>query len=342
MTLGVVVACGAVWGQVSFGDSPTTKASSVSPRSEQHGFAYRLSNGPIAVAETESLMLRDKQRGKDLELRLFHPRQGGLNPVVIFSHGNCRSKDDYRWVGRFLSSHGYICIHPTHSDSFVIWEREGKPCSQGEWANRTLSDPERWLSRVQDVSLIIDSLELIEKKIPELERRINSEKIGVVGHSFGAHTAQIIGGARIAKTEDGPLTSFANERVDAVVLLSGGGRGKLGLKAESWKGLRCPMLCVTGTRDSNAFLGVKVDWRMEPYVFSPPGDKYLLLVEGMDHSLGTGARGRRVVPEHTEYVKMALIAFLDAYIKKESNAKDYLKSEKIGQFSNGAAILIHK
>ena len=84
------------------------------------------------------------------------------------------------------------------------------------------------------------------------------------------------------------------------------------------------------------------DWKIEPYIFSPPGDKYLLLIDGMNHGLKRSNHHYSGLPEASEYIKIAMIAFCDAYLKNDEKAKNYLKSDKLEQFSDHTLIFSRK
>ena len=304
--------------------------------------AYKLAIGPHIVEDIETLILHDNERDKDLELRIYYPKEVGIYPVIIFSHGNGGSKDSFSEIGRFWASHGYCIIHPTHSDSVKLWRRHGGQGNSGKWAALSITDHKRWSSRPRDVSFVIDSLKIIEEKRPVLKGKMDHKQIGVAGHSFGAHTAQLIIGATMAISEEAKLQSYADKRVKAAVVISAQGRGQVGMRKHSWDKLTRPMLYVTGTHDKFPVGQLKMDWRIEPYIFSPPGDKYLLLIDGMGHGLKRSSQHYMGLPEPFEYIKIAMIAFCDAYLKNDEKAKTYLKSDKLELFSNYTLILSRK
>src|SRR4029453_14801 len=84
-----------------------------------------------------------------------------------------------------------------------------------------------------------------------------------------------------------------------------------------------------GRADGPPRTGQPAEWRKKPYELSPPGDKFLVWIEGLDHGYG-GITGVNVNPknkpnaDHVRYTKMATLAFWDAYLKEDSEAKAYL------------------
>ncbi|MCI0408505.1 MAG: alpha/beta fold hydrolase, partial [Acidobacteria bacterium] len=196
---------------------------------------YKLASGPHKVQTVKELVLEDTKRKKELQLRINHPDGKGPFPIIVFSHGAWASKDSHLGLAELWASHGYVTIQPNHSDSRALGVKIGDP--------KALQD---WRSRPADVSFILDSLEELEKKEPALQGKFDPKRIGVGGHSAGALTAQLIGGAK-AFVRDGEK-SFEDKRVTAVALLSGQGPGEM-LKENSWEKFAKPMLVMTGSKD---------------------------------------------------------------------------------------------
>src|SRR5205085_1277074 len=137
------------------------------------------------------------------------------------------------------------------------------------------------------VTFLLDSLAEIENRIPALKGRLDRVRVGVGGHSYGAYTSQMIGGATLKLPGEATRRSFADKRVVAVLLMSAQGRDRIGLTDGSWDSLRVPMMLMTGSEDTGR-AGQSPDWRLEPYKFSPPGDKYAVFIEGANHLSFTG------------------------------------------------------
>jgi hypothetical protein len=119
------------------------------------------------------------------------------------------------------------------------------------------------------------------------------------------------------------------------------------LTKESWKDLTKPMFVMSGSADGPTRTGQPAEWRKQPYELSPAGDKYLVWVEGLDHGYG-GISGwnfnsrNKHNADHVRYTKMATLAFWDAYLKDNREARDYLASDKLPMLSQGAVQLGHK
>jgi len=87
------------------------------------------------------------------------------------------------------------------------------------------------------------------------------------------------------------------------------------------------MMNITGTRDRGA-RGQGLEWKKEPFLYSPPGHKYLVVIEGANHFSFGGRFGERDNAIVTT-VKKCSTHFCDAYLKGAASAQNYLQSEKL-------------
>ncbi len=216
--------------------------------------------------------------------------------------------------------------------------------------HQALTDPEGWNNRAADISFIIDSLGEIEKMTPEVRGKMDYERIGLGGHSFGAYTSQIIGGATIIVPGSDQVISYRDGRVKAILPLSPQGVGQMGLHENSWEAMTLPMMIMSGSEDKGA-LGQPPEWRMTPFQRVPAGDKYCVFIEGANHFSFCGRLGALLLrlggeevdwaeqARITNYVKIASTAFWDAYLKDEQGAKDYLVSDALVRCGEGAVRL---
>jgi len=291
---------------------------------------YTPSAGPYYVLTVERIVLHDAARNKDLPLKIYYPDAPGPFPVIVFSHGALASKDSYSELGRHWASFGYVSIHPSHADSIADSGYRGT-------LRDAISDPRGWENRPRDISFIIDSLAEIEKRAPQLNGKLDQRHIGVGGHSFGAYTAELIGGMNILLPgKDGPQ-SFADKRVSAILLLSPQGEGRMGLTAHSWDKLRLPMLLMYGSLDFGPW-GEAPVWRSEAFQKAPSGNKYEVELDGGTH-MGFAGPSRRGGVQNGVFqcAKVETLAFWDAYLKQIPAAKQFLDSDGLKKFSVDAA-----
>jgi predicted dienelactone hydrolase len=287
------------------------------------------------VLTVDRIVLHDAARSKDLLLKVYYPDAPGPFPVIVFSHGALASKDCYSALGQYWASFGYVSIHPSHADSVADSGFRGT-------LHDAISDPQGWQNRAQDISLIIDSLAKIEKLAPQLSGKFDHQRIGVGGHSFGAYTAELIGGVNILLPGKEEPQSFADKRVTAILLMSPQGEGRMGLTAHSWDNLHLPMLLMYGSRDFGPW-GEAPVWRSEAFRKAPSGNKYEVELDGGTHMGFAGPSRRGGVQDGVfQCAKLESLAFWDAYLKQNPVAKNYLKSDGLKKFSVDAATFENK
>lgn len=300
--------------------------------------AYKLTTGPLSVKSAEAVKLTYAKRKKDIVVRVHYPDAKGPFPVIVFSHGFGAGKEAFGPVSQHWASHGYVCIHPQHADARTgakATDTGNEKTDKGTLRDRLgqgglggLNSPEKLADRVADVTAVLDALDQIEKEIPALKGRLDRDRIGVGGHSYGACVSMLVGGATVEV--GGKAKSFADPRVKCVLPISAAGAGEYGLTKDSWKGFAVPALYVTGTKDIRP--GHEAGWRKEPFDGSPAGDKFFLSIDGANHvSFGGGPGGGRLgalgggkMESFTPLVKTSTVAFWDAYLKGDDKAKEFL------------------
>ena len=316
-------------------NTPAATSTMGTARADRPGVETFGERGRFEIEAMEKLVLHDAKRGKDLQLRLTFPRGVGRHPLIVWSHGAGGSKDNYQPIVTHWASHGYVVIQPTHSDSRALGTKIGDALRFQDWP-----------SRPADVSFVLDSLDEVERQVTALAGRIDRGAVGVGGHSFGANTAQLIGGAKAYPAPGRVERSFADARVAAVMLLSGQGVGEM-LRRESWADFRRPMFVMTGSADGPTRTGQPAVWRKQPYELSPPGDKYLVWVDDLDHGFG-GITGVSFNPrnkpnaDHVAWTKFVTLAFWEAYLAKHDAARAWLRSNGLAAMSQGSATIEHK
>lgn len=255
--------------------------------------------GPFEVDSLDAADLTDLARKRRIATRAYFPKQAGRYPVIIFSHGFGGSLNTFPNTGKIWASHGYVVLHPTHSDSLLMPDpaidpaeaatmrkfregRAGGPALTPEVRTafvKLLDNPFYLKSRLLDVGFLQKAIrgEASGLAKPVLDRA-DTRHMGMSGHSFGAYTTLVIAGSKLTEAPKAPIpTGFAG-----YVSMSGQGPGRMWLTDDSFKGLTKPMLFTTGTRDFGA-AGETPPWRLKPFDLSPAGRKYAAVVDGFTH-----------------------------------------------------------
>ena len=258
---------------VSCASAPNQLDENQAPRTRYAGEA-----GESPVGVIPEGVVRDAERDKDVVFTVEYPTRPGSYPLIVFSHGFGATRGTYVGLSSHWASQGYVVIKPAHSDSGKL--QTG--AAEKAWRDQTPAD---WRNRVRDITAVLDGLDKIEENYPELKGKIDRAKIGVGGHSYGAFTAMLLGGAR---TYPGAV-SYADPRVKAVVAMSPQGPSEtFGLTTDSFKDMSVPTLFMTGTLDRGLADDETPEWRRQAFDLAPGGDKWLVVFEGVRHSSFTG------------------------------------------------------
>lgn len=251
-----------------------------SPLSNENTRFSGIEIGPTPVGAIPDVRLRDGARNKDIEINIDYPTRGGPHPLIVFSPGFGGSHRGYVGLSSYWAANNYVVIRVNHADRTA-----GVNSIDEVWANATSAD---WRNRVQDITFVLDSLDLLTERYPELRGKIDAANVGVAGHSYGAHTAMLAAGVR---TFPGSV-SYADPRVKVMVAMSPQGPSdSRGLTADSWTELRIPALFMTGTLDQGTAEAETPAWRTEAFRLSPAGDKWLVTLEGAGHTTFGGVVG---------------------------------------------------
>ncbi len=263
----------------------------------------------------------DSQRGRTVPARIYYPGNSSERfPVIVFSTGLGRSRDDCAYLGRHWASCGYVAVHVQHKGSDND-ARQGSLRPRKE-LQREFYDPQNIRNRPLDIIFVIDQLERLHQDGSPVGDRLDLDRIGVSGHDFGAQTAMALAGQVLP----GQI-AFAEPRVKAVVAMSTPvPLGQVPLDV-AYSDVSRPCLHVTGTADNSIVATTRASQRRLPFDHAAGADQYLVTFYGADHLMYTGNSARdgtfqRLIAECST-------AFWDAYLKDDAGAKVWLTEDGI-------------
>jgi len=245
-------------------------------------------------------------------------------PMVLFSHGNAGLRFQDYTMCEYLASQGYVVIAPDHTGNAVFVTFPDKLVIYN-----FLMMPYAFIDRQKDIMFLIDKFEELNQNDPEgfFTGMLDTTKIGVIGHSYGAATAQ-----EVVKWD---------KRISAAVGFAGPQVPILP------QGFDTPIMTMIGLEDHTMhdyeFL-IRLNYEMRPppklmlefingghYTFT---DACILVPTLFGEGDGCGSNTRFDNGEEFDYISHDLAfeiidtyvtAFLGAYVKNQDSMVDYLK-----------------
>src|SRR5690606_34817163 len=152
--------------------------------------------GPDATEEAIELIVTDVTRQRDIALRIVlpSPRPQAPAPVILFSHGLGGSRQTSQYLGHHWAARGYAVVYPQHCGSDeAVWQNV--PPEQRQAALVQAASAENARHRIADIHAVLDQLEQwTQAEEHTLAGQLDLSSVGMSGHSFGALTAQALGG----------------------------------------------------------------------------------------------------------------------------------------------------
>jgi predicted dienelactone hydrolase len=256
-----------------------------------------------------------------MPVKLYYPKTGGPWPIVVVSHGLGGSREGLAYIGKYWASQGYVSVHLQHvgSDQSIFRNGMKGVTAAANW--------EQLLRRTQDVKFALNQLEKenADEKSP-LYRKLDLDQIAIAGHSFGAITAQVMCGERVGPRQ----ADLSDPRIKAGIIFSPS-PPKIGEVKKGFSQISIPLFHWTGTNDDAQIAGdTKPPDRRKPFDAIDTSDQYLVILTNGDHMVFNGqpfanARSRPNDPAWHALIEHGTTAYLDAYLRNDSKARQYLQ-----------------
>lgn len=266
---------------------------------------------------------QDAKRNRTIPVKIYYPKGDGPFPVIIFSHGLGGTRENYQYVGTYWAAHGYVSVHLQHIGSDdAVWRGGGGMQAMGRAANGKNA-----LDRAKDVSFALDQLEKLNKDATwPLHGKLDLQKVGMAGHSFGANTTLLASGVKMPI-----IGSLGDPRIKCSIAMSA--PAPVGKNYDQiFGGIKIPMYHLTGTKDVSPIDrdGTTAADRQLPFKHTNGADAYLTVFQDGDHMLFSGwRRGTPVASDERNFalIQQSTLAFWDAYLKGDANAKAWLQND---------------
>ena len=282
----------------------------------------------------QKLDLFDPHRGhRQVPIKIYVPQVEGTStlPTVIWSHGLGGSRDGAAFLARHIAEQGFIVINVTHRGTdTTLWE--GKPGHPWDAIRATHISRRTTLHRFRDIPFVLNEVHRLQQDGEELFQRVDFNRLGMSGHSFGAATTQVMAGQMLGKGKR--RYSLKDPRFKAGIAYSMGAiyNGREAPE-DIYSSITLPMLYMTGTDDSSPTNGKDYTDRLPIFEHAGGPDQHLLVLEDGDHMVFAGSRGglkeNPKREEHETIIKDVALAFWHAYLNDDQAARAWLHSDAV-------------
>ncbi len=283
-------------------------------------------NPSLATGKVETQLLEMEYEGRKVPLKVYLPTQKNA-PVILLSHGLGGSREVGAYLGNHWAARGYAVVAMQHigSDISVI---KDAPKAQRFRALKQAASFQSFTDRTKDVPAVIDQITRWNSdKGHLLSGRLDLNKMGIGGHSFGAITSQAMSGQKYGRLGE----KYTDKRIKAALMLSPSS-ARDDKDKEAFGHIQLPWMLMTGTQDTSAVKpDVKPEDRLKVYQALPPtGNKYQLVLKDAQHMafsdrtiLGTKHRNAN----HHKAIVALSTAFWDTHLDGDAKAKAWLHSD---------------
>lgn len=282
---------------------------------------------PISFAHADPLPAFGEDQGQDMQsqnsvpakssedarkphIEIWLPKdfrvEGEKFPLLVFSHGFGGCAKQSVFLTQFLADHGYVVIAPDHADANCrrdlsggglasrMQDMRGGKTMRPEKPFRT---PEAWSDKTEadrrdDMESAIDFV----LNQPKYASHIDTDHMGLIGHSLGGYTVLGMAGA---------WPSWKDKRFKAVLALSP--YVEPFIDQRTLTRLDVPVMYQGGTRD----FGITPTLKRHGGAYDQtPAPKYFIEYDGAGHFAWT-----QLEDHYQDVINRTSLAFLDRYLK---------------------------
>jgi predicted dienelactone hydrolase len=272
-------------------------------------------------------------------------------PLIVISHGLASDRTAFTYLAEHLVSYGFavtVLEHPgSNAERFQLYFAglAGPP------------EPLEFINRPLDIKYVLDSLQRLEQIDPAVRGKLDFQKVGAIGHSFGGYTVLTLAGGQIdfaqlredcnpnrslnlslflqCRADELPPINYPlqDDRIKAVIAINPINSSVLGQGGISQ--IKVPAMLMTGSQD---IFAPAVPEQIRPFTWLSNPNKYLALIENATHFTAIDELNAEsdvlpvpstlLGPERTPaygYIKALSVAFLESHLLNKPEYRSYLQ-----------------
>jgi predicted dienelactone hydrolase len=311
------------------------------------------------ISQKQTLKFFDSQRKRFLLTDVYLPNVQSQVPVIIISHGLGSDSSNFEYLATHLASHGFAVVVPNHPGSDTKQLRSLLGGSTSE-----VAQADEFKNRPLDVKYILDQLQELSRTDARFKGRLNLQRVGVFGQSFGGYTALALAGAKInfgqlqkdcqpkalkdtwnlslllqchalkLRSNNPKQYQFRDERIKAVIAvnpMTSSIFGEAGLSQ-----IQTPVMIVAGSDDT---IAPALYEQLLPFSWINHSQKYLAVLQRATHFsiIGSGKGSAQQVSLPSEvvgynpsvaqrYMNVLSVPFFETYVTRTRGYATYLNA----------------
>ena len=280
-------------------------------------------------------------------------------PVIVISHGLGSDRTTYLYLASYLAAYGFVVVsmeHPGSSAEQLLALLEAR-------ANVVVPD-EEFINRPLDVKFVLDELENHARTNPRLRDKLDLQRVGVLGQSYGGYTTLALAGAplnlsSLGKSCPPQLTSFnlslllqcqasnlpsqiqdlTDPRVKAAIAVNPIGSVIFGQGGFSQ--INIPLMILSSGSDT---IAPALFEQIRPFTWLTTPNRYLLLISNATHfsTVGESSDSDQILPIPVaaigprpelaqRYLQVMSLAFFETYLSDNQEYRPLLSAAYVQQ-----------
>ncbi len=312
--------------------------------------------GALSWEKVSLTMMSKNRQGRSFPFDLYLPTGGSLPaPLIVISHGLGSDRYSFAYLAEHLASYGFAVAVPEHPGSS---SQQLQNLVVGRASE--VAQPTEFVDRPLDIKDLLDFLDTLPASDPKYQGKMDLQRVGVIGQSFGGYTALALAGGGInfeqldkdcekefdtwnislllqcrAQTLRRRDYNLSDSRVKAAIAINPIVSSILG--ESNLSQIQVPVMILAGTADTVAPAVLE---QIQPFTWLTNPEKYLVLLNNGTHFSTIDESPESVfrVPTNAigpepalarRYLNGLSVAFMETYLANDQNFRRYLQPSYI-------------
>ncbi len=307
----------------------------------------------LDLVDDSEKRLRYNRHPRRVVADIYVPQTNQPRPIVVISHGLNSDRQSYEYLAKHLASYGFVVAVPEHPGS-----NKQQILSLLEGRGGDVTQPLEFVNRPLDVQFLLDTLQGLAQNDVRFQGKLDLEKVGVIGQSFGGYTSLALAGAplnipllrqicgqQLLKTLNISLVlqcqalsvpaepyALADSRVKGAIAINPITSAVFG--PTSLAQIQIPTMVIAGSDDVIAPALLE---QIQPFAALTTPQRYLVMIQNSNHfsTIASAQSTSDTVPQikglegpapevAQTYLKVLSLVFMQTYLNGQQDNQRYL------------------